>query len=406
MVQPDLHPDADVLNAFAERALPEAERGRVVAHMAGCVRCRDVVFLAQAAAQPELSHEIAPARAANAEPRPGWFSAAFAKWRMALIPAAALGAVGGIVLWVQLRPGTQGTEMAKMVPPDAPLQQAATAQSTARQAEPAAPSQQAARGPAPPPAGQGPALDGIHMDGRSAALSRYSPPAPPPGPAPVTAFSAEPRSSETQLQLRTPLNANAQSVSVESAGPMVPAPAPAPPNIVAMDGASNAELAPQPMNGMAVMRLARRTKLPSGLNTVSSAALLNRLVAVDSAGGVFQSQDGGNHWDAVFPHWTGKAIQVQAPPHPLYALMPATNAQTRELTSISAQAPQAAAPEENPAASASPPSAGANAAPSPASSRPKPKAKASPPFLPMQFKLVTDRHEILVSADGKVWREQ
>jgi Carboxypeptidase regulatory-like domain/Photosynthesis system II assembly factor YCF48 len=40
------HPDADVLTAFAERSLPEAERSVVLDHMARCGDCRDVVALA------------------------------------------------------------------------------------------------------------------------------------------------------------------------------------------------------------------------------------------------------------------------------------------------------------------------------------------------------------------------
>jgi len=39
------HPDADLLSAFAENALPEAERKHVLAHLADCGGCREVVFL-------------------------------------------------------------------------------------------------------------------------------------------------------------------------------------------------------------------------------------------------------------------------------------------------------------------------------------------------------------------------
>jgi len=202
---------------------------------------------------------------------------------------------------------------------------------------------------------------------------------------------------------------------------MLPAPAPTPPNIVAMHGAagagaessqlaaqaaSRADLAPQPMNGPAVMRLSRRTKLPSGLNSVSSAALLNRLVAVDSAGGVFLSQDGGIGWERVPAKWTGKAVQVHAPPHALYALMPATGTRAPELTSTSAQSPVASAADESTSENVplSPPAADGSSAPSPA--KPRAKDKGAATVLPLQFKLVTDRHQVWVSSDGKVWREQ
>jgi len=39
------HPDADLLSAFAENALPEAERRHVLAHLADCGGCREVIFL-------------------------------------------------------------------------------------------------------------------------------------------------------------------------------------------------------------------------------------------------------------------------------------------------------------------------------------------------------------------------
>src|ERR1700739_2871538 len=40
------HPDADMLTAFSERLLPEAERAVVLEHLAQCGDCREVVALA------------------------------------------------------------------------------------------------------------------------------------------------------------------------------------------------------------------------------------------------------------------------------------------------------------------------------------------------------------------------
>ncbi len=48
--QLDSHPDAESLNAFAEQALSEREREPILAHLAACSRCRQVIFLAQQAA--------------------------------------------------------------------------------------------------------------------------------------------------------------------------------------------------------------------------------------------------------------------------------------------------------------------------------------------------------------------
>jgi hypothetical protein len=55
---PGEHPDANLLTAFSEQALVGRERERIVAHLAACSRCRDVVSLAlphEPAQQPVLA---------------------------------------------------------------------------------------------------------------------------------------------------------------------------------------------------------------------------------------------------------------------------------------------------------------------------------------------------------------
>jgi hypothetical protein len=91
------------------------------------------------------------------------------------------------------------------------------------------------------------------------------------------------------------------------------------------------------------LKLARHIRLPGGQNAVSYAALLDRMLALDSAGALFLSHDAGQHWEIVAPQWSGKAISVLAP----VPLVP-----------------------------------------------------------PMLFRLVNERHETWVSADGKVWHKQ
>ncbi len=54
------HPDADLLGAFAEQSLSGAEREQVVAHLAACPQCRQVLALAFPALEPPE-----PARAAE-----------------------------------------------------------------------------------------------------------------------------------------------------------------------------------------------------------------------------------------------------------------------------------------------------------------------------------------------------
>ncbi len=62
--EPHLSPD--LLNAYVEQSLSEAEKVQVTTHLASCGECRDVVFLASAATQ-----ELEPALMAAAAPRNG-----------------------------------------------------------------------------------------------------------------------------------------------------------------------------------------------------------------------------------------------------------------------------------------------------------------------------------------------
>ncbi len=49
------HPDADMLTAFSERALPERERAHVLEHLARCGECRDVIALSLPAEEPAVA---------------------------------------------------------------------------------------------------------------------------------------------------------------------------------------------------------------------------------------------------------------------------------------------------------------------------------------------------------------
>jgi hypothetical protein len=149
--QIDFHPDVEILNAFAEQALSENERGQILAHLTACSRCRQVIYLAQEAA-PELELEMAaasrlemdeaaayglvamaaaPAMSAAARPnenrqaanRPGsWFKG----WRIAWEPAAAVMVIVGIAVLIHVRHTQQisdsGTNMARGTRPNAPEQ--------------------------------------------------------------------------------------------------------------------------------------------------------------------------------------------------------------------------------------------------------------------------------------------
>src|SRR5260370_4255270 len=65
----DLHPDADLLTAFAEKSLQDGERARVTDHLAGCGECREIVALALPVIEDTTTTGVRPAPVS----RTGWF---------------------------------------------------------------------------------------------------------------------------------------------------------------------------------------------------------------------------------------------------------------------------------------------------------------------------------------------
>ncbi len=189
------------------------------------------------------------------------------------------------------------------------------------------------------------------------------------------------------------------------------APATAGPRPLSAEAATSRqiEVMPQPVNSLATLRLPSHPRLPSGLNAVSSAVMLDRILAVDPEGAVFLSRDATKHWERVPIQWTGKAVSVQAPPRALYPVNAKVRKDATLLTSPVASvsimpAPPTPAPDAPPSAEQSPatPTAG-SASPAPGPPPPPADALAMPGML---FKLINDHHQTWVSADGKVWHQQ
>jgi hypothetical protein len=86
------HPDPDLLTAFAEQALAEQERSKVLAHLSRCCDCREVL----AVAMPSLaSAALATASSIDTGRRRSWFSGLAVRWGVA---AACVVIVGSAVL--------------------------------------------------------------------------------------------------------------------------------------------------------------------------------------------------------------------------------------------------------------------------------------------------------------------
>jgi Putative zinc-finger len=155
--QHGFHPDAEQLSAFTEHVLPEPERDRVLAHLAACGRCRQIVALAGSAHEEAASFAfVAAAAAPSAIPHPKkrqsnpWWS----RWRLVWIPAAVVAAFA--VTWVsfdlhQAEQAGARIEIAKQTPPDTGPP-AAPSSGEQRQTTPPAPTQSRAQQAASPPA--------------------------------------------------------------------------------------------------------------------------------------------------------------------------------------------------------------------------------------------------------------
>jgi Photosynthesis system II assembly factor YCF48 len=144
------HPDADTLTAYMEQSLPQAESKTVIAHLAVCEPCREVVALSQAVmVQPAMQTVLTPAPVA--------------RWRRLFTPVfgaaaavAAMAVIAVMVLQLPQKNPTQSsnnaaTNSATNQPANVPTSQPAqeTQQAKAIVGNEAAPVESKAAAPAP-----------------------------------------------------------------------------------------------------------------------------------------------------------------------------------------------------------------------------------------------------------------
>jgi hypothetical protein len=370
--QPGMHPDADVLSAFVEGALPEHERLQCLAHLAECSRCREVAFLAQ---------EPQPARV-TPTPAPWW-----RRWSAPVPVLAATTAACIAVLAVSLylhytarRPASDTAPPSaeiqvhaqlppatpKATPHAKPRSQPGSVRAGSRETAFAAP-----RPAAPPSLPAPPAIQAQSsiIQNQPLALPTASLPHIPPPASPATGLSgiiglvtdpsgaAIPAATVTLRQLNGTLSSSAQT---DVAGKFKLAGLPAgryeleieapgfrqtsrqvelPPQDVAvvasrleigaaseaievaaappMIQSETASIAPGPPRRSAPPAGPRPlpSKLPAAITVVSGKVTL----AVDSAGTLFFSRNAGRSWKAIKPVWLGKVARVVAlepPPTP------------------------------------------------------------------------------------------
>jgi hypothetical protein len=374
--QHDFHPDAEVLNAFAEQALGERERSQVLAHLAVCGQCREVIMLAQQAAIVETAPVVTVA--APIAPRTWW-----RQWRVVWIPAAVAAAFTVTTVSMHFRQAERSgvtTQIAKQAPASN-LIPASAAPPQAEVAETAPP-------PTPPPAPSAPTRPSVASKAvvpkavpmplsAAAAQSAYggtlaetAPPSEtnetvtvsqyqpeiatvPPAQQPSTAQLAPATSpmlykippavvtpEQQQLQAKRQAKMTEQQKQIEAATvqghlfaadealepsaqiPSSSAPAKAKNSSVSysqqLEVTAGAAAAVGSIHGASASwnGSLRLIHLPSGLAATSFASSGYREVAIDSSGAVFFSEDYGSTWKPVKPQWTGRAILVrtQTPP--------------------------------------------------------------------------------------------
>jgi len=132
------HPDANVLTAFSEHALMDPERARVLAHLAQCADCRDVLALA-------LPPVEAQAAVSSPAPSNSWLRGPVLRW--ASLAACVVVVAAAAFLLQNKPPAATHSEVDVMIP--AAPQPAAPKEETAAKADKA--SLQAELKPVPSP---------------------------------------------------------------------------------------------------------------------------------------------------------------------------------------------------------------------------------------------------------------
>jgi hypothetical protein len=128
----NLHPDAESLNGIIEGELPEADRARVLDHLAACSRCREIVYLAQDAADAPVPPVAAKTRGSSEAHAGSWFSFWRLGWSglgwsgLGWTGAAACTLVLAIAVFVQVRRAAQSDQVAKSGSAASPLAGAAS----------------------------------------------------------------------------------------------------------------------------------------------------------------------------------------------------------------------------------------------------------------------------------------
>jgi hypothetical protein len=411
-LHPGQHPDADQLSAFAEHVLPGHERVEMLAHLAECTDCRQIVFLGQRAQEAQTPLAAAP------RSRMGWLKLWGRLW-----PATAALACGLLVAaFLQHRhPGDQAKEsdIAHEVGAPVPLSQSQLPHPVVPAVPPLGPALSPKSSttvkvasslhpsPGTPHSGVG-GFASVHgnlaTDQLTDKLPEFNPNAPASGRQSANALSAGSSSLNgaigspvaqvrpLQEQKNNPLNDNGTQTVLKSQNQPFPQPAPAPPpssepsqsdiqrsvnqtvtvtNDTPLLQTKNAVVSSSAIGGTVPLRtITQIAPLPSKRPAISTISNGHETLAVDSAGDLFATENAGIRWRQIARQWTGKAVKVSlASPNSMMRTAPIS--------------PAGATASKN-------------------SETAKPAAVATK----VSFELTTDTGAILSSPDGVVWKQR
>ena len=346
-IQSGMHPDAESLTAFAEQLLGGADREQILAHMAVCRRCREVVFFAQQAMEAEQPAQALVEKSESRKTSRGWSGG----WHWTWVPVAALAGFVGFAVVQHTRHAVPEREMAQNAPQREAMQDASpaktanarTMEQTPRRDERA--TLTAGRGNSVSlKKEEGPkALDEKNTDRQKDELAQsvdarnvtagvaggaiH-------GTAPTSAKSSRggpmAQNQVQQQNYLTQAQADANEVSNKPAPSLTRLPVTRPGEVsesLEVRPSQQAASVPVPASqtsmvpvtgqslGTATDKVAKlktaKMILPSGFGALSEAKAARRAIAIDTEGGLFQSEDGGEHWQAVKTQWTGRALLVR-----------------------------------------------------------------------------------------------
>lgn len=430
---PVMHPDENLLAAFAEDALTGAERETVLSHLSGCARCRDVVFVArESAAQQEAIQEVAVRPMRRRWMR--WQTATAAAWVFALV-------VGAALLWHRRENVLPKNQQAIVRPAEPPVVNGAGNRRQEQSAAPA-PAMPAAQARQPR---NGPAnAENKALENRkkiAASREKELVPAESETVTVAQSYIAPPTGAPEQQaaiansQLRSMPMAGTQAVTQPANRAMLqkapPPPAPAPPTgpvtasnqlaaaqpsvasaqgeISAVSVSSAGELSVSPRLPQFSIRKGKLERLdasgykavalPAGMQARSVAAYANVVLLLTKQRRLYRSVDSGQHWLPVPNQWNGKPVELRLRMDAALSPLPRASDKRREYTSDSLAAKDQVGDQAGDQAGAAGGmgSAEMNGAPQAAQAAAKP---ASPPMAGAVFELTNGAGKRWLSRDG------